>query len=215
MSLETRPGGRLGTRRDMAAGGASGARTTLGLLTLCAGTALAASYSPVAASQEDAPALGERVALALATAQTAQTRDDRDGLAQALGVIERAGARPLDDWRGDDPVPAWRALVPPAAAASPLRGSPLGPGYRTGKARPGTSDSFEQVFLSGKKASIAISTPSDTPLTLQVLDADRRPVCTTADARRACRWVPLFTQRYVIEVRNGGNRVAEYFLVVD
>lgn len=179
------------------------------------GLAMAAVFGVPATAQDDAsaPALGERVALALSSAQTAQTKSDSAALAQALAVIERSGARPLGDWKGEDPVPAWRALVP--ETQSPLRGSPLGPGYRSGKASPGGSDSFEQVFLSGKKASIALSTPSDTPLTLQVLDADRRPVCTTADARRACRWVPLFTQRYVIEVRNGGNRVAEYFLVVE
>lgn len=166
-----------------------------------------------AGAQAEAPAVGERVALALSSAQNAQDRSDSTALAQALAVIDRSGARPIDEWKGDDPVPAWRALVPETPA--PLRGSPLGPGYRTGKAPPGRSDSFEQVFLSGKKASIALSTPNDTPLTLQVLDADRRPVCTSADARRACRWVPLFTQRYVIEVRNGGNRMAEYFLVVE
>ncbi|MFT4053681.1 MAG: hypothetical protein QM681_04175 [Novosphingobium sp.] len=166
-----------------------------------------------ALAQDDAPDVNERVALALSSAQSAQGRADNEGLARALGVIERAGARPLDGWQGEDPVPAWRALVPSEQA--PLRGSPLGPGYRTGKAQPGTSDSFEQVFLSGKKASIALSTPGDTPVTLQVLDAERRPVCTTADARRACRWIPLFTQRYVIEVRNAGSRAAEYFLVVE
>jgi hypothetical protein len=180
------------------------------VLAVVIGTAVLAAPT---SAQDEAPALGERVALALSSAQTAQTHSDPAALAQALAVIERSGARPLGDWKGEDPVPAWRALVP--ESPSPLRGSPLGPGYRTGKAPPGRSDSFEQVFLSGKKASIALSTPSDTPLTLQVLDADRRPVCTTADARRACRWVPLFTQRYVIEVRNGGNRVAEYFLVVE
>lgn len=166
-----------------------------------------------ALAQDDAPDVNERVALALSSAQSAQGRADNEGLARALGVIERAGARPLDGWQGEDPVPAWRALVPNEQA--PLRGSPLGPGYRTGKAQPGTSDSFEQVFLSGKKASIALSTPGDTPVTLQVLDAERRPVCSTADARRACRWIPLFTQRYVIEVRNAGSRAAEYFLVVE
>lgn len=192
---------------------------TLAALSACAaGFGGAAVLSPVRAQEEAAelalpPALGERVAVALSMAQEAQGRSDRDGLARALGVIARSGARPLDDWKGQDPVPAWRALVP--EEASPLRGSPLGPGYRTGKALPGRSDSFEQVFLSGKKASIALSTPGDTPLVLQVLDADRRPVCTTADARRACRWIPLFTQRYVIEVRNGGNRIADYFLVVE
>ncbi|WP_237449482.1 hypothetical protein [Novosphingobium silvae] len=179
---------------------------------LCTAPCAAAPAAPTAA-QDDAPALGERVALALSSAQAAQAGADASALAQALGVIERAGARPLAEWQGQDPVPAWRALV--ATTPSPLRGSPLGPGYRSGKAAPGRSDSFEQVFLSGKKASIALSTPSNTPMTLQVLDADRRPVCTAADARRGCRWIPLFTQRYVIEVRNGGDRVAEYFLVVE
>jgi len=167
-----------------------------------------------ATAQDDNGAVGERVALALASAQSAQARSDRDELARALGVIGRAGARPLDDWHGADPVPAWRALVP-ENVSTPMRGSPLGPGYRTGQVSAGRSDSFEQVFLSGKKASIALSTPGDTPLSLQVLDADRKPVCSTGDARRACRWVPLFTQRYVIEVRNSGNRVADYFLVVE
>lgn len=182
--------------------------------------AMALAASPLAAqpqAQDETPEMGERVALALASAQSAQGRSDNEGLARALGVIARAGARPLDGWKGDDPVPAWRALVPQGGpeALAPLRGSPLGPGYRTGKAQPGSSDSFEQVFLSGKKASIALSTPGDTPVTLQVLDAERRPVCSTADARRACRWIPLFTQRYVIEVRNAGSRAAEYFLVVE
>ncbi|EJU13034.1 hypothetical protein QUC32_10315 [Novosphingobium resinovorum] len=176
-------------------------------------TAVAVLVAAPARAQDQTPEIGERVALALSSAQSAQGRADNEELARALGIIERSGARPLDGWQGVDPVPEWRALVPNEKA--PLRGSPLGPGYRTGKAQPGTSDSFEQVFLSGRKASIALSTPGDTPVTLQVLDAERRPVCTIADARRACRWIPLFTQRYVIEVRNGGNRAAEYFLVVE
>lgn len=164
-------------------------------------------------TQDALPDVGERVALALASAQDAQLHADSDGLSRALAVIERAGARPLDGWEGADPVPAWRALVPSTHA--PLRGSPLGPGYRAGKAQPGGADSFEQVFLSGRKASIALSTAGDTPVTLQVLDAERKPVCTSTDTRRACRWIPLFTQRYVIEVRNTGSRVTEYFLVVE
>ncbi|WP_232492520.1 hypothetical protein [Novosphingobium kaempferiae] len=187
-------------------------RPALHGVALAAAVAALAIAAPLSAHDEQ-PEVGERVALALATAQSAQGHADNEGLARALGVIDRAGARPLDGWQGVDPVPAWRALVPGQLA--PLRGSPLGPGYRTGKTQPGGSDSFEQVFLSGKKASIALSTPGDSPVTLQVLDAERRPVCTTNDARRACRWIPLFTQRYVIEVRNAGNRAAEYFLVVE
>lgn len=167
----------------------------------------------LAHAQDEAPAIGERVALALAAAQTAQSSSDRAGLARALGVIERSGARPLDDWKGPDPVPTWRAQI--ADGVAPMRGSPLGPGYRTGQVRAGRSDSFEQVFLSGRKTTIALSTPGNSPLTLQVLDADRRTVCSTGDARRACRWIPVFTQRYVIEVHNAGNQLADYFLVVE
>lgn len=184
-----------------------------GLAALVASSALLA---PAARAEDEAPGTSERVALALANARAAQDRADGPALAKALSVIGRAGARPLDDWKGTDPVPAWRALVPGGDSGGGLmRGSPLGPGYRTGQVSAGRSDRFEQVFLSGRKATIALSTPGDTPLTLQVLDADRKPVCSTGDKRRACRWVPIFTQRYVIEVRNGGNRLADYFLVVE
>lgn len=180
--------------------------------------ALAATIGGMAQAQEGSPAVGEQVALALAAAQSAQGERHRDGLAAALAVIDRSGARPLPGWNGPDPVPQWRALVPAKAAADatpPMRGSPLGPGYRSGQVLGGRSDSFEQVFLSGRKASIALSTPGNASLSLRVLDSGRNPVCTIGDARRACRWVPLFTQRYLIEVRNSGSNVADYFLVVD
>lgn len=155
----------------------------------------------------------ETVATALASAHSAQERADREGLAKALGIIARSGARPLQNWSGEDPVPHWRELVPDEGPV--LRGSPLGPGYRSGKILAGGSDSFEQVFLSGQKASIVLSTPGKSPLSLAVLDGSRKPVCETGNPRNACHWVPLFTQRYVIEVRNRGESVADYFLVVD
>jgi hypothetical protein len=163
-------------------------------------------------AQEARPETGEEVAAALARAQEAQAHPRHEGLAEALAVIAASGARPLPGWSGIDPVPGWRAQVPDGHA--PLRGSPLGPGYRSGQVPGGRSDSFEQLFLSGRKASVALSAPGNAPLSLRVLDAGHNPVC-TADDRRACRWVPLFTQRYLIEVRNGGSRVADYFLVVD
>lgn len=156
------------------------------------------------------------VALAMAEAHEAHSRSDTEGLARALAVIERSGARPLAGWTGEDPVVRWRADTQSFAADRPLpvyRGSPLGPGYRSGKVLAGASDHFEQVFLSGKKASIALSTPEQAPLSLRVLDRDARAVCEGRNG--ACQWIPLFTQRYVIEIRNRGQRVAEYFLVVD
>lgn len=185
------------------------------LAVLAALVALAAGQ---VAGQDGRPPRGEQVAQALAAAQSAQGDPQGRGLGAALAVLDRTNARPLPGWTGPDPVPQWRALVPEDSAApavAPMRGSPLGPGYRSGQVLAGRSDSFEQVFLSGRTASIALSSPGNSPLMLRVLDAGRNPVCATGDAHRACRWVPLFTQRYLIEVRNAGNRQADYFLVVD
>lgn len=174
---------------------------------------LAAASGPMLVAQDRAPARGERVALALATAQNAQGKQDRRELASALAVIDRSGAHPLAEWNGTDPVPQWRALVPDKAP--PMRGSPLGPGYRSGQIMGGRSERFEQVFLSGQKASIALSTPGNAPISLHVLDPERKPVCVIRNTKRTCHWVPIFTQRYTIEVHNSGNGVADYFLVVD
>jgi len=182
------------------------------VLTLAA-TLATSTASTMLAAQGPAEPIGVTVATALASAQSAKERADREGLAKALGIIARSGARPLQGWSGEDPVPQWRAMVPEEGPV--LRGSPLGPGYRSGKILAGRSDTFEQVFLSGQKASIVLSTPGKSPLSLAVLDGARKPVCEAGNARNACHWVPLFTQRYVIEVRNRGESVADYFLVVD
>ena len=140
-------------------------------------------------------------------------RGDSETLARALGVIDRSGAHPLDGWTGADPVPEWRSTVAPAG--SPLRGSPLGPGYRLGKVPAGQSESFEQVFLSGRKASVSVATQGGKPVSLRVTDGDKRIVCQSGRDGPACNWVPLFTQRYRIEVHNGGQYLANYYLVVD
>lgn len=186
------------------------------LSALCGAALLAAVPALSAVDQETGrdSTLDERVAMALTTAEQAERSSDRTALANALRVIERSGARPMAGWTGADPVPGWRALIPGATGAV-LRGSPLGPGYRSGQIGAGKSDTFQQVFLSGRKASIALSTVGGEPLSLRVIDAARKPVCVADTQHRACRWVPIFTQRYMIEVRNGGQSQANYFLVVD
>ncbi|GAM03987.1 hypothetical protein [Novosphingobium sp. MBES04] len=50
-------------------------------------------------------------------------------------------------------------------------------------------------------------------MSLRVLDRNARAVCEGNNG--ACQWVPLFTQRYVIEIRNQGKDLARYFLVVE
>lgn len=161
------------------------------------------------------PTLAETVAASFSRAAEASARADSKALASELQQIAATGARPLGgDGAGSDPVARWRTMAL-ADKTAPMRGSPLGPGYRAGQVDPGSQERFEQLFLSGRKASIALSSPGNAPLALIVLDANLKPVCAAQDARLACHWMPLFTQRYTIEVRNKGARTADYFLVVE
>lgn len=180
-------------------------------LPICGG--LLGAATTASAAYDGTSSTGQLVAMALAEAQAARDNADDAALSRALGVIARAGAHPLEGWGGPDPVPEWRSHAP--AAGSPLRGSPLGPGYRLGQVPAGQSESFEQVFLSGRKASVSIATRDGKPVSLRVTDRDRRVVCQSGQGSPACNWVPLFTQRYRIEVRNGGQQKANYYLVVD
>lgn len=181
---------------------------------LAAGLATASQNAP---AQAETPSLENSVARALAQASQAYAHGDELALSRALGILERAHARPLEGWDGPDPVAQWRAETTangaPALTPPVYRGSPLGPGYRAGRIKGGASDRFEQVFLSGKKASIALSSAGSATLSLNVIDRDHHPVC--RGRAEECQWVPLFTQRYSIEIHNPGQQPAEYFIVVD
>lgn len=175
----------------------------------------ACSSPPVRAeSQPPLPETrAERLAQSLLQAAEAHARGDGDALAKAVRMVDRAGARPLAG-AGEDPVTPWRAAA--GTAEAPLRGSPLGPGYRSGRIGGGERERFAQLFLSGTASTIALSAPSGDRVELQVLDPQDRPICRrNAGQSGACRWVPLFTQRYTIEVANLGKEDARYFLVIE
>lgn len=180
------------------------------LAALLAGCAAASAPPPVAAVAGPQLSPAEIVANALRDAATAEQAGDTAALARAVDVLDRAGAKVLDE-SGEDPLPGWRAQVPQTQAQAPWRGRPLGPGYRSGRLTGGGRDSFAQLFLSGTGASISLCAPNGDRLALRVLDPQARPVC---NGQANCRWVPLFTQRYTIEVQNLGNADARYFLVV-
>lgn len=175
----------------------------------CAGGAGGPSSAGASAAAADST---ERVAQALADAFAAATAGEREPLVLALRVVDAAGARPLPD-TGDDPLSAWREFA--ADTSPPMRGSALGPGYRHGRLEAGESTRIEQLFLSGKRAKIAVSTPDGAALTLRVRDARDEAVCDRPGAPRHCQWVPIFTQRYSIEIANRGTGPARYYLVVE
>jgi hypothetical protein len=152
----------------------------------------------------------ERLAVALADADQAFARGHTDRLTAALRSIDALGAKPLE---GPAPELAqWRAAVdqPP-----PMRGRPLGPGYRSGQVSAGGSEQIEQVFLSGKRASVALSMPGRGQLTLEVQDGRETAVCAREGNPSHCQWVPVFTDRYRIRIANPGKAAVRYFLVVE
>lgn len=179
---------------------------------------------PVAATGAAEQVAAQQVAGALAAAADAAATGNRAGLARALGVLERSGARalpppeteagPLVGAGAIDPVAGWRDSVRDLAGP-PFRGSPLGPGYRSGRLGSGGRDSFNQLFLSGTGTTIALSAPTGDRVGLRVLDKQARAVCEGDTVRsQPCRWVPLFTERYTIVVTNLGAGDARYFLVI-
>lgn len=176
--------------------------------------AACATVPPSQAAAADEPtSRAERVAQTLSAAASADAAHDAVGLGRAIRMLDASGARPLDE-SAPDPIPLWRERA--KDDLPPLRGRPLGPGYRSGTIIGGGRDSFAQLFLSGTASTIALSAPTGDRLALRVFDKDDKPVCERAASQPgACRWVPLFTQRYTIEVKNLGPADARYFLVIE
>lgn len=185
----------------------------IGLVAALAGCA-AHGTEPHAAAAPSGASRASGVAADLAAADAAHGNGDKRVLASTLLRLGQRGARPLDDAVADDPVPAWRAAV--ADKLPPLRGRALGPGYVRGTLAPGNETSLNQLFLSGQAATIAADSQPQSELRLRIYDGDGKLVCDRTPAHaRDCRFTPVFTQRYRIELSNGGARRVNYYLVLD
>jgi hypothetical protein len=151
-----------------------------------------------------------RLAVALADADAAFARNDRERLAEALRRVDALGGKPLD--ASSPELARWRQAT---VQDPPMRGRPLGPGFRSGELSPGSSEQLEQVFLSGKRASVALTAPNNARLKLEIQDRHDAAVCGREGNPSQCQWVPVFTDRYRIRVANPGTAPVKYFLVVD
>jgi hypothetical protein len=192
----------------MMKGHRNGALAAAGSVLLLAGCA--AHSAP--ASMVDA-SRASRLAGELAAAEAAFDAGDDKALAAAVMRIDRRSARPLDTGR-EDLLPFWRDRV--RDAVPPLRGRALGPGYVRGTLAPGAATSMMQLFLSGQPATIAANSNPSKGLRLKIYEADGKLVCDRRPAQSGdCRFTPVFTQRYRIELSNGGAGSARYYLVID
>jgi hypothetical protein len=152
----------------------------------------------------------ERLAMVLVDADQAFARGDKDRLTDALRRFDALGGQSLDENAAD--LQQWRQAV---TQTPPMRGRTLGPGYRSGQLSAGSSESMEQVFLSGKRASVAVSAPGMAKLTLEVQGRRDEAVCGKHGNPSHCQWVPVFTDRYRIRIANPGKTAVRYYLVVE
>ena len=185
----------------------------------CVGTPAPVDISAapaVNASVQPAANRAEQLARLLATADqlSRAARPDKKALAGTLLSIEELGAAPLADFAGD-PVPAWRASVQSEIDKTPpFRGRVLGAAYRLGWIGGASTLRMEQLFLGGKSATVAMSVSPASPVSLQIIDADQKTIC-TANAGNSCVWMPQYTRRYTIEVKNLSDDKARYYLALN
>jgi hypothetical protein len=148
-------------------------------------------------------------ALLLAAAEAAP---DAAARAPLVARLDAAGVRAAEGTE-DDPLAAWRAEA--AAAGAPIyRGRALGPAYRRARLAPGATLRLEQIFLAGERAEIAAAAGGAADLVLSVRDRRNEAVC-SAEFRPAatCRWLPLFTERFAIELENRSGAPANVYIV--
>lgn len=158
-------------------------------------------------------ARAERLAEALAEAETAHAAGESDKLTRLVRSLRASGVRLAGD-DGEDMLALWARAA--GVDETPFRGRLLGPAYKRGELAPGERWSSAQTFVSGKPSTLAVSHNGAGPIRVSVSDQSSRLVCRPDTARRvACRFTPLYTQRYDIELVNEGSERAVYYLVFD
>ena len=137
-------------------------------------------------------------------------------LAFAVRELEAGGVAPAEGQ--PDLITRWRQQAETAGASRPgppLRGRVLGPLYRRGVVAPHVEARSEQAFHGGQLARVTLA-PAQPGISLHVHGtADARLVTCRQRQVHECAWLPLFTERYRLVVRNSGNRSVTYFLTMD
>lgn len=124
---------------------------------------------------------------------------------RAAAVLAATGAQPLEGTRNLQAAWARRG-------AAVFRNRALGPAYRLIELGGGEEVHFEQTFLAGQRAHVAISEPGSGQFSLVIIDEGGQPQCATTG--RDCSWMPLWTARFRITVRNQSGQRGRSFLVL-
>lgn len=182
------------------------------------GVVVAASDSPASTPQGSVTApRAMRLAQDLAAAETAHDLNDTSRLSELVGGLYASGIAPQDanvDGASGDLLGKWAAAS--GGQAMPYRGRLLGPAYVRGELAAGEVWKSAQTFKSGVPSTLAVSHKGSGPVSISVSDQRSRRVCNAArSSAPSCRFTPMYTQRYSIELVNEGSERAVYFLVFD
>ena len=168
----------------------------------------ASQAAPVALPEPTGSPLDDAVAL-LAAAETARDARTRAPLIERLDALDVR----LADGAAEDPLGQWRSEHQ-ASGAPPWRGRALGPAYRRARVAAGESLRIEQVFLAGERAEIAAQASGGGQVALAIANPRAEAVCRKELTPRAnCNWLPIFTERFSIELHNTGSRPASVYIV--
>jgi hypothetical protein len=148
---------------------------------------------------------------ALQTGSAAEARGHSAKLRRAAQILAVTGAYPLE---GDSDL-SLRWLGKHGAPDRPsFRNRALGPAYRRVTLNGGLSAHFEQVFLAGQRARVAIVPVGDAAFGLAIADDNGQSICGATAKNAQCDWVPVFTSRFRIDLQNASTRTASYIIVM-
>lgn len=140
-------------------------------------------------------------------------------LQRAALKLTALGARPVEG--DDDLAEAWLARAASLGARAPkripYRGRVLGPSYKRVRLSATSPVETTQLFLAGTQARITLVTPAKGDAHLQVRAPDDTVACQVASTPdgRDCSWLPLYTQRYRLDLKSPRARWVDAFVIVN
>ena len=164
-----------------------------------------------------APDAFDRVVASLVSGSIAERSVRADTMLAAATALIQNGARPLGDspdvalrWQG-----RGRSAGGKSRAAEPAyRDRALGAGYRMIALPAGATMQFDQTFLAGQRARVAIVPLTKGKFGLSVRDDQGQSVCARPADASQCDWVPNWTTRYEILLSNLGKVKSHYYIVM-
>ena len=159
-----------------------------------------------------------RTADAIAMGEAGERSNDPAALARAAGMLEALGARPTGESEEEDVARKWIDLAvgqDPNISVPVYRGRALGPAYRKGTVSAGSEVTFRQIFLAGKKASVALVPVSKNTVSISVENGAGERLCyrTVSENPDSCEWLPLFTDRFLIRIITKAPKPVRYYVV--